>query len=156
MTTREDQILYFAQKAFIVHEDMLLVLRKSEDDPHNPGLWEVPGGRMHFGEEVDDHIRREVREETGLEIEPGRPFFIWSWQLRGNIPNTDAPRAQIVAVARLCTPVDTVTTTAGQVEGDFISEARWVRIGELRDLRWIGNMTGVVDRFLDERLARRV
>ena len=40
----------FAQKAFVVHNGALLMVRKSSGDPHNPGRWEVPGGRMSFGE----------------------------------------------------------------------------------------------------------
>jgi len=54
--------LEFAQKAFIVHDDRLLLVRKSESDPLNPGRWEVPGGRLEVAGDLDldDHIRREV------------------------------------------------------------------------------------------------
>lgn len=34
------------------------------------GDWEVPGGILEIGESIPDGLRREVREETGLNIEP--------------------------------------------------------------------------------------
>src|SRR5947208_10379810 len=34
------------------------------------GRWEPPGGVLELGESIEDGLRREAREETGLEIEP--------------------------------------------------------------------------------------
>jgi 8-oxo-dGTP diphosphatase len=35
---------------------------------HGAGSWSTPGGHLEFGESFEDTARREVREETGLEI----------------------------------------------------------------------------------------
>src|SRR5690349_18066152 len=35
---------------------------------HGAGTWAPPGGKMEFGEAFEDTARREVKEETGLDI----------------------------------------------------------------------------------------
>lgn len=45
--------------------DVLLVRRGKEPFA---GRWSIPGGRLRFGERIGAAIRREVREETGVEI----------------------------------------------------------------------------------------
>lgn len=138
---------YFAQKAFIVDNGTLLAVRKSADDPNQPGLWEVPGGRMDFGEEVDAHIVREVREEVGLDIEPGDPFHIWQWQLARPAGDGSTRNIQIVAVARVCKKAGGTLSDAGRVHEDFLGEMRWVRFAELDSLSWIPNMLPVIAAF---------
>ncbi len=50
----------------------LLLLRRPAASECNPERWEFPGGRIERGEGVRDALIREVREETGLAVEPGR------------------------------------------------------------------------------------
>ncbi len=135
---------FFAQKAFILHDGHLLLVQKSADDPHNPGKWEVPGGRMDFGEDVDDHIRREVREEVGLEVVPGSPFHVWQWQLRRVGPDGEPIEIQIVGLARLCTAESTEVRTDLRVEDDYLGEARWVSLAEIPSYDLIPNMIPVI------------
>ena len=140
--------LFFAQKAFIVRDQSVLLVRKSADDPNQPGRWEVPGGRMDFGEEVDDHLRREVREEVGLEVKPGPPFHIWQWRLSRRSDDGSPIEMQIVAVARFCTPVTTQLSDAGRVAEDYLAEMAWVPFDELSSFDVIPNMLPVIDSFL--------
>jgi 8-oxo-dGTP diphosphatase len=46
--------------------DVLLIRRAKEP---RKGQWSLPGGRLEFGETLIEGVRREVREETGLEVE---------------------------------------------------------------------------------------
>jgi ADP-ribose pyrophosphatase YjhB (NUDIX family) len=46
----------------------LLALRALEP---RRGRWDLPGGFLEEGEEPFDGLRREFREETGLDVEPG-------------------------------------------------------------------------------------
>lgn len=40
--------------------------------------WGIPGGDLKVGEKPEDAIRREVREETGFEVEVVRPLVLYS------------------------------------------------------------------------------
>ncbi len=47
------------------HQGRALLIQRR--DNHR---WEPPGGVLELGESIQDGLRREVREETGLDIEP--------------------------------------------------------------------------------------
>jgi len=47
------------------------------------GKWEPPGGVLELGETIEDGLRREVREETGLDIEPGPLTGVYKNMVRG-------------------------------------------------------------------------
>lgn len=50
--------------------DQILLCRLSERIATNKGRWTLPGGGIEFGESPVDAMIREVREETGLLVEP--------------------------------------------------------------------------------------
>ena len=55
--------------AVVVRDGRALVVRRA----HEPrkGEWSLPGGLLDLGESLVDAARREIREETGLEVELG-------------------------------------------------------------------------------------
>ena len=53
---------------------ILLVKHKKERGGYWQGKWICPGGELEFGEEIKEGIKREVKEETNLEIELVRPL----------------------------------------------------------------------------------
>ncbi len=60
-----------AVRALVLDEQgRCLLLRRSNVCKHFVGRWEWSGGKVDDGETFDAAVRREVREETGLEIEP--------------------------------------------------------------------------------------
>jgi A/G-specific adenine glycosylase len=59
--------------AVIRKEDRVLVTQRPPEG-HLGGLWEFPGGRIEPGETPEEACRREVAEETGLEVAVRRPL----------------------------------------------------------------------------------
>jgi ADP-ribose pyrophosphatase YjhB (NUDIX family) len=61
-----------------------LILRRKEDELVYPGKWEFPGGNLYNGELMSDSLRREVKDQTGLEID-GAPMFAGDFEyMRGD------------------------------------------------------------------------
>ncbi|HEX8833232.1 MAG TPA: (deoxy)nucleoside triphosphate pyrophosphohydrolase [Abditibacteriaceae bacterium] len=54
--------------ALIWNDGRVLISKRRDDADHLPGLWEFPGGKCGEGEAPEECAVREVREETGLEI----------------------------------------------------------------------------------------
>jgi 8-oxo-dGTP diphosphatase len=67
-----DALLYVSQKAFIRDRGRVLTL-------NDPGFGlDFPGGKLQDGEtDLVAALRREVEEETSLEIDIGSPFVTW-------------------------------------------------------------------------------
>ncbi len=66
-----------AGKAIIRKDNNILLLQRSQKSEFDPGLWELPGGKIEYGEELIDSLKREVKEEVGLLIKVGSPFKTW-------------------------------------------------------------------------------
>jgi ADP-ribose pyrophosphatase YjhB (NUDIX family) len=53
--------------ALIIHDGRILLERRG--NPPGRGQWSVPGGLVKLGEAAEQTVLREVKEETGLEVE---------------------------------------------------------------------------------------
>ncbi len=87
--------------------------------PPGVGLWSVPGGRVEPGESDEQAVRREVREETGLDVSVGAPVG------RLERPGRDPGTVYVIT--------DSAGTVAGGtlVAGDDAAAVRWVTYDEL-------------------------
>lgn len=95
-----DLVSQIAAKAVIVDSGgKILVLREAATykDGTNVGKYHVPGGRLEKGESFLEGLEREVREETGLEVEPLFPLHVDEWRpVIRDVPH------HIIAVFMLC------------------------------------------------------
>lgn len=72
MTTVERPIIGVGV-AVIQDRHILLIKRGGEP---NKGFWAVPGGKVDLGETLQEAARREVMEETGLDVEIGNVIWV--------------------------------------------------------------------------------
>ncbi|WP_084281421.1 aminoglycoside 6'-N-acetyltransferase [Alkaliphilus transvaalensis] len=68
------RVIEFAVKGLIIKNKHFLVMHKKGDDHQ----WELPGGRMEFGETAEMTVVREIEEETGLVVEPVKILDTWN------------------------------------------------------------------------------
>jgi ADP-ribose pyrophosphatase YjhB (NUDIX family) len=54
--------------AFILNENNELLLHKRSKSPEI-GYWSIPGGKVEMFEKFEDAVKREIKEETDLDIE---------------------------------------------------------------------------------------
>ncbi|MBA2691197.1 MAG: NUDIX hydrolase [Rubrobacter sp.] len=85
-----------------------IVLIKRKNEPFE-GMWAFPGGFVDIGETVEDAAVREMKEETGLDVELVRLVGVYSE------PNRD-PRGHNVSVAFLANVV------GGEMKADTDAE----------------------------------
>jgi 8-oxo-dGTP diphosphatase len=80
--------------------------------------WEPPGGVLELGESIDDGLRREVREETGLDVEPVALTGVYKNVNRG-----------IIALVFRCKATGGQPTTSDETRA-----FRWATEVEIREL----------------------
>jgi ADP-ribose pyrophosphatase YjhB (NUDIX family) len=97
--------------------------------------WEPPGGVLELGETIEDGLRREVREETGLEVEPIALTGVYKNMTRG-----------IVALVFRCK-----ITGGTLVANDEVAAFRWADDAEARDLAEEAYAIRVLDAMEDGR-----
>jgi mutator protein MutT len=52
----------------VIIKDGKILLEKRKNEP-GKGKWSIPGGLVELGETIEQTVIREVKEETGLEVE---------------------------------------------------------------------------------------
>ena len=104
----------------VIHRGRVLLIRRG----HEPlkGEWSIPGGMLELGEELTAGVRRELKEETGLEVEPLDCILVFDRIMR----ESERVRYHYVIVDYVC------RRKGGRLRpGSDVTDARWVRPEDL-------------------------
>ena len=107
--------------AVIIHDNQVLLIQRGQDPLKSE--WSLPGGALELGVTLEQGIRREVLEETGLEIEPLQIVEVFDRIVRDEAGTV---RFHYVLVDFICSVIGGVLCCASDA-----AAAHWVRREEL-------------------------
>ncbi len=112
----------------MILKDNKVLLGKRHDDPkkadsalHGEGTWTMPGGKIDFGETLEEAAAREVIEETNIKINQDKLKFI-------SLTNERVSDAHFVTVGFLSEEFEGKPKV---MEPDEITEWRWFALDKL-------------------------
>ncbi len=124
---------HFTVTAAVIQRGSQVLLARRPAGGLLGGLWEFPGGKTQPGESLAECLRREIREELGVEIEIGAEFGVYQHAYT---------HFKVTLHAFLC------RLNGGEPQALHASELRWADPGGLESFPM-----GKIDRQISRRLA---
>ena len=135
--------LFVACKAFIINEnEEILIIKESSKykDGANIEKFDVVGGRVEPGQHFQESLIREIKEETGLDVRIGKPFYVGEWR-----PIVKGEQWQIVGTFFECQ----TKTKEVKLGGDH-SEHLWINPKNYQDYNLIENLKPAFEAYLNK------
>ena len=131
--------------AILLNRNRILMAQRGKEPLK--GWWSLPGGALETGESLADGVRREVLEETGLEIRPLGVLEIFERIMRDS--NGEAEYHYVL--------IDYVCRIMGGTlcAGDDVCRVEWVRRSELDKLQITEGTLAVIEKAFRERRKYR-
>lgn len=127
----------------IINDDKFLIIK--ENKPNALNKWTFPGGHIEYGEDILFAAKREVKEETGLDIELVGTTGVYNF-----ISSTND---QVILFHFIGEVID------GHInlEEEGITESKWIKVNELakfkkEDLREPQVLNQIIDNLLKEKV----
>ena len=104
----------------VIYRGRVLLIRRGSEPLK--GEWSIPGGLLELGEELAAGVQRELKEETGLEVEPLESILVFDRIMRKG----QRVKYHYVIVDYLC------RRKCGRLRpASDVVDARWVRREDL-------------------------
>jgi 8-oxo-dGTP diphosphatase len=117
----------------VIHRDRVLLIRRGTEPLK--GEWSIPGGMLELGEELGAAVQRELKEETGVDVEPLERILVFDRIMRDG----ERVKYHYVIVDYLC------SRKGGRLRpASDVVDARWVRREDLPEYHLTEMATQVI------------
>jgi 8-oxo-dGTP diphosphatase len=121
----------------VIADERVLLIRRG--GPPLEGEWSIPGGMLELGESLKEGVRRELEEETGLEVRVGDLIEAFERIFPDGKGANERPRYHFVILDYLC---EAVSGTARA--GSDVTDVAWARENELAQYSLTPTATRVI------------
>ena len=119
-----DKIQKVFAVAFIIDNDKLLIAKRNRNSKLYPEHYELPGGKVEFGEDPSEALKRELSEEMKVKIEVLEPYHTFSFVYKDG----SAHGIEIAFYARLLEPKENIRLTEHE-------DIQWVSQKEINNYK---------------------
>lgn len=85
-------------------EEKLFLPRRANTKKFLPSVLELPGGHIDFGEDLTEGLKREIREEFGMDVSVNDPFYAFTYL--NNIKGSHS--IEVIFLAQFTDPIDSI------------------------------------------------
>jgi 8-oxo-dGTP diphosphatase len=124
----------------VIHEGRALLIKRGSEPLKDQ--WSIPGGTLELGESIQEGVRRELREETGIEVRVGELIEVFDRIFRDAAGEI---QYHFVIVDYLCEKVSGEANPASDV-----TDVAWVREEDL----WNYKLTEAATRVIKKAFAK--
>lgn len=128
-----------AQKAILVKGDMVLISRGKGD----VDMWELPGGRLHRTESPVEGLKREIKEELGVDAKIGQPIYVEQFKMR----NPNEPEHFFIAYEAFLVD-ESQPFMFDPVE---VTEAKWIAKTDISSYSFYDNCKHALEAYFAEK-----
>lgn len=102
--------------------DKVFLPKRADTKKFLPGVYELPGGHIDYGEDIVEGLKREIKEEFGMEVSVSDPFaaFTYTNVIKGS------HSVEVVYFASFVEPIESIT-----VNPEDHSSYEWVPESDL-------------------------
>ena len=127
-----EQQFYVGIHGVIANRGRVLILMRAPGMNYRAGSWDLPGGHLALGENFEDCLIREVKEETALDVSIERMLGLNSMVTEPYMQAFFACRLRVFQNVRL--------------RADEHVEHRWVTLAEMAQLELIPYLAAILKR----------